>query len=701
MPLNNILSIATSGMSAAQAAIDTISNNVSNASTPGYTRQQINFSANAAGKTLNGVTFSAPERVASQFLENSVFNRSSQAGYDDTNNTYLGQLQSLLGAPDSKSGLGASLNRVQAAAISLTAPGAGQQATTAFVATVEDSLRTLQQTDADVKQLRLDAESEIAGKVPQINQLLAQIHGLNQQLGSVSAGLRSNADIDQRGLAIKKLSDLVSIATTDNPNGTVTITSASGNVLLDQQLRELSYARSYDGGSEAFGAIGINFAAQSGQAATPTGETITSSAIGGQLGGLLNIRDTELPTVRDNLASLSAGLAIALNKASNQASTAPALQTLIGRNTGLLATDRLNFTGKTTFAITDASGNLVSKATIDLSSLGAAATIQSLVNSINSSSIGSGPASATATFSKGTLSIASNSSAYGISLVDDATTPADRAGSGLSEFFGLNDLVRSDKAQLVPTGLTATEPHSFTGSTSLMLRDSTGRVLATQTIDFDNPSLTGVQDVLTALGAGELSPFGSFSLDSKGRFAFTPSLTAQGARIAVSDDTSARGDTGVSFGSLSGFSNAALSPSNFYVRKDISVSANKLPMATLSASATVGAIALGNSDRGGLSNYLVQLDKEVSVGNRSPARLQDALNGTIAQISLRADIVQRQFQDSSSRLSDAVKRRDAVIGVNVDEELASLVIFQNSYAASARVISTTQQMYDTLLSMIR
>jgi flagellar hook-associated protein 1 FlgK len=366
-----------------------------------------------------------------------------------------------------------------------------------------------------------------------------------------------------------------------------------------------------------------------------------------------------------------------------------------------LATDQLNFTGKTTFAITDASGKLVSKATIDLSSLGAAATIQSLVNSINSSSIGSGPVSATATFSKGTLSIAASSSAYGISLVDDATSPADRAGSGLSEFFGLNDLVRSDKAQLVPTGLTATEPHGFTGSTSLMLRDSTGRVLATQTIDFADPSLTTIQDVMTALGSGGLSAFGSFSLDSKGRFAFTPSLTAQGARIAVSDDTSARGDTGVSFGSLSGFANAALAPSNFYVRKDISVSANKLPMATLSASATVGGIALGNSDRGGLSNYLVQLDKEVSVGNRSPARLQDALNGTIAQISLRADIVQRQFQDSSSRLSDAVKRRDAVSGVNVDEELASLVIFQNSYAASARVISTTQQMYDTLLSMIR
>lgn len=683
-------------MSAAQAAIDTISNNVSNASTPGYTRQQINFLANAAGKTLNGVTFSAPERVASQFLENSVFNRSSQAGYDDTNNTYLGQLQSLLGAPDSKSGLGASLNRVQAAAISLTAPGAGQQATTAFVASVEDSLRTLQQTDADVKQLRLDAESEIAGKVPQINQLLAQIHGLNQQLGSVSAGLRSNADIDQRGLAIKKLSDLVSITATDNPNGTVTIKSASGNVLLDQQLRQLSYSRSYDGGSEAFGAIGINFAAQSGQAVTPTGETITSSAIGGQLGGLLNIRDTELPAVRDNLASLSAGLAIALNKASNQASTAPALQTLTGRNTGLSGGDWGRFTGTTTFAITDANGKLVSKATIDLSTTN---TIQSITSSIEGG-LRAGLIQVNVTFDKGTLSIAVNSPGYGISIVDDTGSPSSRAGVGFSEFFGLNDLVRSDTAQLLPTGLVATDYHRFTGSTNLMLRDSTGRVLATQTIDFGSTGLL-IQDVMTALGSGNLSAFGSFSLDSKGRFAFTPSLTAQGARIAVADDTSARGDTGVSFGSLSGFSNAALAPSNFYVRKDISVSANKLPMATLSASATVGAIALGNSDRGGLSNYLVQLDKEVSVGNRSPARLQDALNGTIAQISLRADIVQRQFQDSSSRLSDAVKRRDAVSGVNVDEELASLVIFQNSYAASARVISTTQQMYDTLLSMIR
>lgn len=700
MALTNILGVATSGLSASQAAIDTISNNVSNANTPGYTRQRVTLTSNSYGKSLNGVSFSAPQRIAERFRETAVFTKAGDAGFDKATNGYLSQLQSMLGPPDSESSMNATLNRIERAAINLQAPGAGQQSSIAFVTSVADSLRSFQQFDLDIKQLRLDAESEISSAVPQINQLLGQIHKFNVELGGTAPALRSNADIDQRNSAIQQLSELVSLTVTDSPNGTVTIMSSNGTVLLDQRLRQLTTSRSFDGGTESFASIGVNFSTGPNDPGTPTGQIISSSAIGGKLGALINIRDVELPALRDEVGAVATGLAIVLNNASNKGSATPALQTLAGRNTGLSAADTLNFSGTTTFAVTDASGKLITKSTIDLASLGAGATIQTLVDRINAD-LNTAPAFATATFSKGVLTVSAGSSAYGIAVADDSASPASRAGSGLSEFFGLNDLVRSSAAPLIPSGFSAANAHRMTGSTEIALRDQTGRVLASQTLDFDAMAGTTFQDVVDSLNAGPLAAFGSFSLRSDGQFAFAPITSALGSRLTVPSDTSARADTGMSFGAISGFLKSASAPANLFIRRDISVSPAKLPSAVLDTAATVGAVALGNSDRSGFANYLSELDKEVAVGTAAATRTQDAVANMVSKLSLRADLVNRQSDNSDGRLNDAIRRRDAVSGVNVDEELAQLVIYQNSYAAAARLISTTSQMYDTLLSMMR
>jgi flagellar hook-associated protein 1 FlgK len=51
-------------------------------------------------------------------------------------------------------------------------------------------------------------------------------------------------------------------------------------------------------------------------------------------------------------------------------------------------------------------------------------------------------------------------------------------------------------------------------------------------------------------------------------------------------------------------------------------------------------------------------------------------------------------------MTDAVDRRDSYSGVNVDEELAQMVVLQNSYSAAARVMTTASEMYDTLIGML-
>ena len=72
----------------------------------------------------------------------------------------------------------------------------------------------------------------------------------------------------------------------------------------------------------------------------------------------------------------------------------------------------------------------------------------------------------------------------------------------------------------------------------------------------------------------------------------------------------------------------------------------------------------------------------------------------LGRAGLEASQAEGNLLDASARRDDAINRRDSFSGVNIDEELAQMVILQNSYSAAARVISTASEMYDTLLNMV-
>jgi flagellar hook-associated protein 1 len=73
----------------------------------------------------------------------------------------------------------------------------------------------------------------------------------------------------------------------------------------------------------------------------------------------------------------------------------------------------------------------------------------------------------------------------------------------------------------------------------------------------------------------------------------------------------------------------------------------------------------------------------------------------IAEVSGRADRAERSRDDAEALSIAVTKQRDDYQGVNMDEELANMVVYQNSYNASARLITTARDMYDTLLSLVR
>ncbi|NWP89459.1 flagellar biosynthesis protein FlgK, partial [Escherichia coli] len=104
-----------------------------------------------------------------------------------------------------------------------------------------------------------------------------------------------------------------------------------------------------------------------------------------------------------------------------------------------------------------ADGTLVASTKIDFDALGPNATIDDMVAAINTGLGGAG----TASFANGKFSIAANGTGNGVAIGQDATKPSARAGQGVSQFFGLNDLVRSDTSSLVSSGFTAGDPHGF------------------------------------------------------------------------------------------------------------------------------------------------------------------------------------------------------------------------------------------------
>lgn len=693
MSLNEILGSALSGLAASQAGLRTVSNNIANVATPGYAREQIALSTGVTAGRVTGVVVGEPSRIADRFLQTTVYQRAGDLGRADVTANYLDQLQAFLGAPGAEQGLPARLDAISAAATTMTGSPGSEQDVASFTSTVQDALLSMQQTQSDVDDLRGQVESEVGYTVDRINTLLQRIYTLNDTVSQMQGlGRSASGAADQRDSAIEELSGLVSITVREQSDGRVTIDTASGAALLDKRLRQLSYPTAGQGVSQpVYPTIGIRFAD-----GPSTGESLDSAAVGGKLGGLLDLRDRALPQFSDQLGTLYGGLAQQLNAVSNAFSAVPPPNQLAGRTTALTGTDALRFTGAANFAVTAADGTLVASTHVDFSALPAGATVDDAVAAINAGLAGS----ATASFTNGKLTITAASSANGVVVAQDETSPSDRGGVGFAQYFGLNDLIRSEDSTLAPSGFTATDPHGFAAgqSVELTLRDTSGRALTTYTL---TPAAGGTfGDLVSQLNASPLGGFGDFSLDTQGRIQFDPDPSVAGAALSIPADTTDRFGTGRSFSSIVQLTGASSGLASAEVRPDMLADPAKLPLAQLQTSATVGQRALGSGDIRGATAFVDTLAKPVDLGSNGTSTISRFASLVLGGAGTQAAQADDQLTDATSRHDDAVNRRDSFSGVNIDEELSQMVVLQNSYSAAARVMTTASQMYDTLIEMV-
>jgi len=702
--INQILNSASSGLYTAQTGISVVSNNVANINTTGYVTEQLNQTSTASGGVGTGVDGQSITLAANQYLQNASLGASADSGAASIISNMLTQAQGLFGDPGQTGSYLNQLSQVFTDFSSVaTNPSSGVSSTQA----VQDLSQFLNQSGAiasSLSQLGGQADSQIGADVTTANQLLGQIAQLNSNIIATQGAGESVADTQNtQNQLINQLSSLMDVKASTGANGAVTLRSTTGATLVGV------------GGAATISYTPVAGAASQVQIVQPGGSqsAIPLTVGSGEIGGLLTLRNSQLPGISAQLSSYVTGAVNAINQASNAASSVPPPSTLTGSNIGIdLTTAVSGFTGDTNIAVLNSSTGVVQQQiTVDFTNetmtdaSGAVTnfTPSTFLSSLNSALGGT----ATASFNNGVLSIAAQTGS-GVAIQDSSITPsANAAGTGFSQYFGLNNLITSSATTNYNTGLTASSTDGFTagGTISLQLTGANGVALTNETVTM--PAGSTMQDVLNSLNSTSngVGLYGQFALSSTGQMTFN--AYTPGTSVSVLSDNTQWGSNGASLSGLFGLGGAqqASTAGSYQVRADIAANPSLLQTATLNLSAAAGQAALLIGDGSGATALSNAGSTQVSFG---AAGIQSATTTTATQygsllggsIGDQASAASQANSNATAVQSEANSQLQSVEGVNLDQELVKLTTYQQAYSASARLVTATQDMFTALMGMI-
>jgi flagellar hook-associated protein 1 FlgK len=299
--LNASLATALSGLIAEQGALSTATNNVSNANTPGYSRQQaiLVTSDPVVVDPLTfgtGVTLQNIQSIRDPILESQIQQQTQGQGQFSTLSSALQQTQ--INFNSSSGDIGSAISNFFASVNQLSTNPSSlslRQGTLTAAGNLAGSFNT---TANKLTQQRGSLDFSVVQTVGQINQLTQQVAELNGQISNLqNVGENAGSFIDQRTTVIDQLSALVDVSVIPSDN-TLALTTANGAPLVTGQLSfQLQTQATPSGLHDVYS----------------NGADITSQIHSGQLGGTLQARDQQIPAIQTQLDTLAAGLANAVN----------------------------------------------------------------------------------------------------------------------------------------------------------------------------------------------------------------------------------------------------------------------------------------------------------------------------------------------------------------------------------------------------
>lgn len=643
-----ILNIGTQALQANLVALQTAGNNIANVNTVGYSRQKAVLQTvpgqfTGGGYIGKGVSVQTIERNFSAFLTRQATLATSTQASDTTRADKLAQLEGIF--PGGASGLGASINDMLNAFSDVASAPTDLTARTVALTRVDETAARMRAASQSLDDLQAGVSQELSQKVNAINSLAQSIADVNGEIAKTNGtGQPPNDLLDRRDQLIRELNQYVQTSSVAADDGTVGVfIGGSQALVLGTDAATVSLVKD-EFGDTLKNKLAINRSGVS----IPMDENTLG---GGEVSGLLRFQNSDLNEGRNLLGRLTLAVSTSMN---DQHKLGLDMDGKVGGNlfsptvfTGAnvmqpVAPATLN-TGNAALglSISDTSKFVASDYEVNFTSA-TTGTITRRSDGVITSFPQVPPTTAPVLATLDGLSI---------SMPAPTNTPnsGDRfllkpfstsAGSISSQFSTPRAL-----AVASPIATTATS----TNKGSLAVASLTAKTLATPSdtysVTFTGPNTYDIVNVTTATTVATGQPFvagQAITYDPGGIPGW--SLTLTGA--------AATGDS-------------------------ISVKPNPYP-----------ALSAGNA-----TAMMNLRDASMFDG----AALTDGYAGMISQIGIRTQSANYAATVSASIATNLEKDRAGVSGVNLDEEAAKLLQYQQAYQASAKMIQIAQNIFDTLM----
>jgi len=703
------MSTALSSLQTNTSALKVVSQNISNLNTDNYARRQVNLAVQGSDGIASGVTIEDVTRVTDQYLTQENLSATSSSAQYDTMSSVFDQINTLLGSPGDGNSLSSKLSDVSTklGAAQLSTNSSSSQA--AVVNSMKSLASSISNMSTQLDSLSSQTDQQLSTSVTDASTLIKQIYNYNQLIkSSYLQGDTDTTYLDQRDTALNSLAKEMDIRVIEQSDNTIQVTTQDGISLVGSaSYSSLSYTT---GGDNVYGTITAQDTNGTTGDAIGTSLSLDSHLTGGTMRGLIDMRDSTIASVKNELGSLAKGIANAYNEVHNESSSYPPPSTLTGHNTGLLASDSLNFTGASSIALTDASG--VQQHMVDIDFDAGTISVDGSSTSSFSNSIGSFTSAlndalssegGTADFTDGVLTVDGGSNRVVVGD-PDSTNASSRSGTSFSQFFGLNDLFTTSVPSISNTGMVSSDALGLTddGAMKFVVKNADGSVATTANVAIT--STMTVDDAISAINTS-LSGYATVKLDDSGALKTTMDKNYSDYSLQVTDDTTLRGSTGVSVSALFGLGSNTVSmvASGFKVNSAIVSDSSRIAFAQPDLSSTATQ-TVGSGDSNGLlalqalETTQFSFDKVGNLGAQTTS-LQNYSAAFYQDIATQSSSATTNKTTQDDRLTEAQSRLTNNSGVNLDEELSNMIIYQKAYSAGARVLSTVTQLYDTLLNI--
>ena len=630
--MSDVFGISVSALQAFQNAINVTSNNIANASTPGYDRESVNLTeaipqSNGSATVGAGVVVTGISRAFSQAAFNQLNTSQSNLGQLNALQNYSNQIDNLFGT--TVGGLSTALQNFYSAFSNVANNPTSTASRQALLGQAQAVAGSFQNASSELNSLNTDVNSRITADVTQINSIASAISTLNKQIVVGTAqdgGQPPNELLDQRDQLVSNLSQLVGVSTTTDPNGALNVFVGNGQPLVLQ------------GQTTALTTVPNQFNASQLEISTSSssGNSISSSITSGDLGGLLSARAQVINPALNQLGQVATAFSQTVN---SQQAQGMDLSGKLGANIFSVGAPLATGSSKNTDAVTagaSVNANSLGSLTSDNYILSFQGGVPSLTDTTTGTSVMPTGAGTTASpyVANGLSIVLSGVPANGDQFL---IQPTATAAASLS-------VVMSNPSQIaaagaIKTAAAGTNTGAATISSGTVTNPADANLLVPSTITFSNPPT-------------------SFSVNGLPPVAYTSgaNIDVNGWEVQISGAPAA-GDT-----------------------------------------FTVGSNAGGTGDN---RNALAAANQQnQGVLQNGTTSITGAVSALITGLGSQAQQINTAQTAQAAVNAQAVTSVQSTSGVNMDEEAAALLQWQQSYQAAAQALSIGNSLFTTLIDSV-